>query len=175
MHTRRVTSAVSPEPFDVGQLSVGDGHRLYYEQFGASDGLPIVYLHGGPGSGSTPSEERLRQHLGIDRWAVFGMSWGSVLAMAYAESHPDRVTALVLAAVSTGTAEDIAWLTVHVGRFFPQQWLEFRDHVPLELRHLRLVEAYNRLLMDSVPQVREAAASAWCRWEDAHVATTKGA
>ncbi len=212
-----MTLATRPEPFDVGHLPVGDGHVLYYEQVGSSEGLPVVYVHGGPGSGCTPSArlhfdparhravlfdqraagrstphasedgvhwgsvdmthhvadmERLREHLGIDRWALFGISWGSVLGITYAERHPERVTALVLAAVSTGTADDIDWLTVHAGRFFPQQWREFREHVPPDLRHLRLVDAYHRLLTDPDPAVRDAAAVAWCRWEDAHVATT---
>ena len=119
--------------------------------------------------------ERLRRHLGIERWIVFGISWGSVLGATYAERHPDRVTAVVLAAVSTGTAADIDWLTVHAGRFFPAEWEQFRDHVPAELRGERLVDAYHALLMDPDPAVREAAARAWCRWEDAHVATTPGA
>jgi len=116
--------------------------------------------------------ERLREHLGIDRWAVFGLSWGSVLGITCAERHPERVSAVVLAAVSTGTADDIDWLTVHVGRLFPQRWQEFRDHIPPQLRRLRLVDAYHRLLMDPDPAVHQAAAAAWCRWEDAHVATT---
>jgi len=119
--------------------------------------------------------ERLREHLEIERWIVFGVSWGSVLGATYAERHPERVTALVLAGVSTGTAADIDWLTVHAGRFFPAEWSEFRDHVPLALRDRRLVDAYNILLMDHDPAVRDAAAVAWCRWEDAHVATTPGA
>lgn len=119
--------------------------------------------------------ERLREHLAIERWIVFGASWGSVLGAAYAERHPGRVTALVLAAVSTGTAADIDWLTVHAGRFFPAEWHEFRDHIPLALRDRRIVDAYNVLLMDDDPVVRNAAAVAWCRWEDAHVATTPGA
>ena len=119
--------------------------------------------------------ERLRVHLGIERWIVFGISWGSVLGATYAERHPDRVTALVLAAVSTGTAAEIDWLTVQAGRFFPAAWRAFRDHVPNELRGMRLVDAYNVLLMDPDPEVHDAAARAWCRWEDAHVATTPGA
>lgn len=119
--------------------------------------------------------ERLREHLGIDRWAVHGYSWGSVLGLAYAERHPDRVTAVVVGAVSTGTRADIDWLTIHAGRFFPAEWQEFRDHVPERLRDERLVDAYAELLMDSDPQVHVAAAAAWCRWEDAHVAITPGA
>ena len=209
-----------PEPFAVGRLDVGDGHVLHVEQVGTPDGTPIVYLHGGPGSGCTPGAranfdvqrhravlfdqraagrstphaseegvhwasidmdhhvgdiELVREHLGIERWIVFGISWGSVLGAAYAERHPDRVTALVLAAVSTGTAADIDWLTVHAGRFFPAEWQQFRDHIPADRRDERLVDAYNTLLMDPDPAVRDAAAAAWCRWEDAHVATTPGA
>ncbi len=119
--------------------------------------------------------EQLRGHLGIDRWVVFGLSWGSVLGATYAERHPDRVIAVVLAAVGTGTAAEVDWLTVHAGRFFPAEWHAFCNHVPVELRRLRLVDAYHRLLMDPDPAIREAAAVAWCRWEDAHVATTPGA
>jgi len=116
--------------------------------------------------------ERLRTHLGIERWIVFGVSWGSVLGATYAERHPERVTALVLGAVTTGTAREIEWLTVDAGRFFPAEWRAFRDHVPDRLRHRRLVDAYHELLMDPDPAVHHAAASAWCRWEDAHIATT---
>ncbi|HEX2902290.1 MAG TPA: prolyl aminopeptidase [Jatrophihabitans sp.] len=207
-------------PFDEGWLTAGHGHVLRYQQVGSPSGTPVIYLHGGPGSGCTPGArnhfdarrhrgilldqrsaghsiphaseqnvhwasidmdhhvadvERLRSHLGIDRWAVFGISWGSVLGITYAQRHPDQVSAVVLAAVSTGTEADIDWLTVHAGRFFPGQWQAFRDHVPAELRQLRLVEAYHRLLMDPDPAVHHAAAAAWCRWEDAHVATTSGA
>jgi proline iminopeptidase len=85
------------------------------------------------------------------------------------------VRALVLGAFNTGTAADIDWLTVHAGRFFPAEWKRFRDHVPAELSDLRLVDAYNILLMDPDPAVQEAAAIEWCRWEDAHVATTPDA
>jgi proline iminopeptidase len=74
--------------------------------------------------------------------------------------------------VSLGTAADIDWLTVGVRRFFPVEWQAFHDHVPIHLRHLRLVDAYNELLMSPDPSVRFAAAQAWCRWEEAHVATT---
>ncbi len=205
------------EPFDTGRLDVGDGHVLYYEQVGRPDGVPVVYLHGGPGSGctvgargnfdpqlhravlfdqrsagrSTPhaSEEgvawhaidmdrhvadveSLRVHLGIDIWIVFGVSWGSMLGTTYAERCPERVRGLVLGAVSTGTAADIDWLTVHAGRFFPAEWKAFHEHVPEKFRGLRLVDAYNDLLMDADAGVRQAAADAWCAWENAHVATT---
>lgn len=208
------------EPFATGRLDVGDGHVLYYEQVGAPGGAPVVYLHGGPGSGCTPGSrrhfdplrhravlfdqraagrstphaseedvswdtidlshhvadiEQLRRQLGIERWIVFGLSWGSVLGAAYAERHPERVHAVVLGAVSTGSAAEIDWMTVHAGRFFPAEWRAFRDHVPPGRRGERLVDAYHRLLLDPDPATRDAAATAWCRWEDAHVATTRDA
>ncbi len=118
--------------------------------------------------------EAIREHLGIERWVVFGASWGSVLGIAYAERHPQRVTAVVVAAVSTGTARDIDWLTVDTGRFFPEEWEAFREHVPARLRHLRLVDAYRDLVMDPDPAVHHPAALAWCTWEDRHIATTPG-
>ena len=208
-----------PEPFMTGRLDVGDGHVLYYEQVGSPAGTPVVYLHGGPGSGCSPGArgnfdpqrhravlfdqraagrstphasddgvhwasidmdhhvsdiEQLREHLRIDRWIVFGISWGSVLGATYAERNPERVIALVLAAVSTGTADDIDWLTMDVGRFFPAEWRRFRDHVPPQLRADRLVDAYSTLLMDPNPAVSETAADAWCRWEEAHVSNAPG-
>jgi proline iminopeptidase len=82
------------------------------------------------------------------------------------------VLGVVLGAVSWGRSEDIEWLTVHAGRFFPAEWRAFRDHVPEQLRGLRLVDAYNTLVMDPDPAVRDAAAQAWCDWESAHIATT---
>lgn len=215
-----LTQRPPAEPFDAGFLDVGDGHVLAYEQVGRRDGTPVVYLHGGPGSGCTPGAranfdptrhravlfdqrasgrstpyasdddvhwasidmdhhvrdiEQLREHLGIDAWIVFGLSWGSVLGITYAERHPEGVTAVVVGAVSTGTRADIDWLTVHAGRYFPAEWAAFSAHVPDHLRDLRLVDAYNELLMDPDPAVHDAAAIAWCRWEDAHVATTPGA
>lgn len=205
------------EPFDSGILDVGDGHRLYYEQVGNPTGTPVIYLHGGPGSGCTPGTrknfnpqlhravlfdqrasgrstphaseegvdwasidlnhhisdiEKLREHLKIDSWIVFGLSWGTILGATYAELHPERVTALVLGAFSTGTAYDVDWLTVHAGRFFPAEWSDFESHIPAELKSLRIVDAYNELLMDTDQEVRVAAAAAWCKWENSHVATT---
>ncbi len=116
--------------------------------------------------------EKLRDHLDINSWIVFGLSWGSILGASYAQRHHERVTALVLGAFSTGTAFDVDWLTIHAGRFFPAEWREFVNHIPSEMKSLRIVEAYNNLLMDTDQGVRIAAAAAWCKWENAHVATT---
>ena len=116
--------------------------------------------------------EQLREHLGISDWIVFGVSWGTILGVTYAQRHPDRTRALVLGAFTTGTALDVDWLTVHAGRFFPAEWHEFVNHIPISMRSLRIVDAYNELLMNPDPSVHNAAAVAWCNWENAHVNTT---
>jgi proline iminopeptidase len=113
--------------------------------------------------------ELMRCHLGIDRWLVFGGSWGSTLALAYAERHPERVSEIVLAGVATTTRREIDWITRDVGRLFPEEWGRFRDGVPEAERSGDLVEAYSRVLGDPDPVVRTTAASNWCAWEDAHV------
>jgi proline iminopeptidase len=113
--------------------------------------------------------ERLRRHLGIERWLVFGGSWGSTLALAYAREHADHISEMVLFSVGTTTRREVEWLTDHAGRFFPEAWRRFRDGAQLKAGE-RIVDAYARLLADQDPAVREAAAKAWCAWEDAHVA-----
>lgn len=204
----------STEPYDRGKLDVGDGHALYWEIAGNPNGLPAVWLHGGPGSGSNPDDRRhfdpatyrvvlfdqrgcgrsrplasdidadlttnttdhligdlvrLREHLGITGWVVAGISWGVTLALAYAQRHPDQVLALVLAAVTTGTRRETDWITREMGRVFPREWDRFLQLVPEPERHGDLAAAYSRLLTNPDPDVREAAALAWCRWEDTHV------
>ncbi len=119
--------------------------------------------------------ELLRTTLGIDRWLVFGMSWGSTLALAYAESHPGQVSEIVLAAVTTTRPAEIDWLYHGAGRFFPEAWERFRDGVPPAERDGNLVEAYARLLEHPDPTVRDTAAAGWCAWEDAVVATNPDA
>jgi proline iminopeptidase len=109
--------------------------------------------------------ERLRQHLGIDRWLVYGGSWGSTLALAYAERNPHRVTGMVLAGVTTTRRSEIDWLYHGLSRFFPDEWARFRDGVPEPERDGDLVEAYHRLLLDPDPAVCARAASDWCEWE----------
>lgn len=114
--------------------------------------------------------ERLRAHLGIARWLVLGVSWGSTLALAYAESHPDRVTGMVLASVATTTLREIDWITRGVGAFFPDAWERFRDGVPESGRDSCLADAYHALLMHPDPAIRQKAARDWCDWETAIVA-----
>jgi proline iminopeptidase len=113
--------------------------------------------------------ERLRQHLGIDRWVLFGGSWGSTLALAYAERNPQRVTAIILVGVTTTRRSEIDWLYRGVAPLFPAQWAHFRAGVPAAERDGDLVEAYYRLLQDRDPVVRAKAAQDWCTWEAALV------
>ncbi|WP_319461306.1 prolyl aminopeptidase [Micromonospora sp. RTP1Z1] len=118
--------------------------------------------------------ERLRRHLGIDRWLLHGASWGSSLALAYAQRHPDRVTALVLFSVVANTRREIEWVTRDMGRIFPQEWARFRDGVPAADRDGDLSAAYARLLADPDLEVRDRAARDWCAWEDVHVSLAGG-
>ncbi|MEE6178209.1 prolyl aminopeptidase [Mycobacterium sp. 050134] len=113
--------------------------------------------------------ELLRAHLCVDRWVVAGWSWGTTLALAYAEQYPEHVAALVLTAITTTTAREVQWITRDVGRLFPAQWARFRDGVPEADREGLLVEAYARLLHHRDPAIRDKAAWDWCTWKDSHV------
>lgn len=110
--------------------------------------------------------EALREHLCIDAWVVHGVSWGCTLAMAYALEHPDRVLGLVLVAVTTGSREEIGWITEGVGAIFPEAWAQF---ISVAREGERPVDAYAQLLRDGDPQVRADAARAWETWESTHV------
>ena len=202
------------EPYDAGHLDAGDGHRVYWEICGNPEGKAALVVHGGPGSGCTPTHRRffdpssyrivlfdqrgsgrsiphagdsetslehnttdhlvrdmesLRSHLGIDRWLVFGNSWGSTLGLAYGQQHPERVSEMVLPAVTTTDREEIRWLYHGAGRFFPEAWERFHTGAGVSGRDDNLVAAYYRLLNSPDPNVRERAAAEWCRWEDAVV------
>ena len=117
--------------------------------------------------------ERLRQHLGIERWLVFGRSWGSTLGLAYAERFTERVSEVVIVSVVTTSRREVRWVTRDAGRYFPEQWARFRDGVPEAERDGDLVAAYCRLLSDPDPAVSEKAALDWCSWEDTHVAVRR--
>jgi proline iminopeptidase len=118
--------------------------------------------------------EALRQRQGVENWTILGMSWGTTLGLAYAQTYPLRVNALVLALVTTTSRREVEWITRDVGRIFPQEWDRFATAVPTTLRHLPLVDAYATLLFDADPAVREHAAREWCAWEDAHVSLAPG-
>lgn len=110
--------------------------------------------------------EALREHLGIDRWLVHGVSWGSTLALAYALEQPGRVTELVLTAVTSGSREEIDWITEGVGAVFPEAWHRFAAAAG---SGGRVVDAYARLLRDPDLDVRASAATAWDEWESTHI------
>ncbi len=112
--------------------------------------------------------ERLRRHLGIERWLVFGGSWGSTLALAYAERWPNRVTEIILFGVTTGRRMEFDWLfRGGVAVLFPENWDRLRAGLPAADRAGDIVEAYSRLLNDPDPAIRQQAALAWCTWESA--------
>lgn len=111
--------------------------------------------------------ERLREHLGIDRWLLYGGSWGATLILAYAERYPHRTSAIVIPGVTMSRQREIDWLYRGVGRFFPAQWERFRAGVPESERDGDLLAAYARLMEHSDADVRERAATDWCAWEDA--------
>jgi proline iminopeptidase len=114
--------------------------------------------------------ERLREQLGIERWLVFGGSWGSTLALAYAETHPGRVSELVLRGVFTVRQKELDWfLRSGASHLFPEQWERFLEPVPPSRRSGDLIAAYHDLLFDPDPAVHGPAAIAWSSWEAATV------
>ena len=193
------------EPYETGMLDVGDGHRVYWELCGNPNGKPVVFLHGGPGGGCTPTQrrlfdpekyrillfdqrgcgrstpyasleanttwhlvtdiERLRTMIGVDKWMVFGGSWGSTLALAYAETHPERVTELVLRGIFTLRRSELLWYYQEGASWlFPDKWEGFLAPIPEEERG-DLMAAYRRRLTDPDPAVQAQAARAWSLWE----------
>jgi proline iminopeptidase len=114
--------------------------------------------------------ELLRQYLGVERWLVLGGSWGSTLALAYAQRHPGRVTELVLHSVATTSQREIEWITVGAGAFFPEAWQRFREGAGEVRGSERIIDAYHRLLINADPDIRMKAARNWCDWEMAVVA-----
>ena len=194
------------EPRESGMLDVGDGHSLYWERSGTPGGKPVVFLHGGPGGGSSPSHrrqfdparydilvfdqrgagkstphaslhtnttwhlvddiERLRTHFAIDRWMVFGGSWGSTLALAYAQTHPNRVSELVLRGVFLFDPYELDWLYKEGGAssLYPDGWDDFVAPIP-EGERSDVVAAYQRILTGDDEAAKLAAAKAWSKWE----------
>jgi proline iminopeptidase len=193
------------KPYRQFRLTVEAPHDLYVEECGRPDGLPAVFLHGGPGAGCEPYHrgffdpkryravlfdqrgsgqsrphaaldsnttpnlvadiENLREHLGIERWVVFGGSWGSTLGLAYAEAHPERVSGLILRGIFLCRKRDIDWF-YHDGasRLFPDYWRDFIEPIP-EPERGDLVQAYYRRLTGADEVQRMAAAKAWSIWE----------
>lgn len=192
------------EPYDRGMLDVGDGHRLYYEQSGNPQGVPVVFLHGGPGAGSNPAHrrffdpdfyrivvfdqrgagrsrpfasiennttddlvadtEKLRQHLNVQSWLVFGGSWGSTLALVYALRHADRCRGLVLRGIFLGSNSELDWFLYGMHAVFPEAWRRFAEYIPASEQG-DLLSAYHARLIDPSPEVHMPAAAYWAGYE----------
>ena len=195
------------EPYRHGELDTGDGHTVYWELCGNPDGIPAVFLHGGPGSGCAAVHRRLfdperynvllfdqrgcgrsRPHaslennttwhlvedmetlrqdiMGADKWVVFGGSWGSTLALAYSQTHPEHVRGLIVRGIFALRRSEIQWFYQEGASWlFPDHWENFLAPIP-ERERGDLVSAYHRRLTgdDKAEQLR--AARAWSTWED---------
>ena len=192
------------EPYRIGMLALDRIHTMYWEQCGNPHGVPVVFLHGGPGAGSAPNHrrffdpahyrtvifdqrgsgrstplgelrenttlhliadiERLREHLGIERWLVFGGSWGSTLALAYGEAHPERCLGFVLRGIFLCRKSEIDWFLYGLRNLFPEAWRAFAAIVPKNEQR-DLLAAYYKRLIDPDPAVHMPAARAWSVYE----------
>ncbi|MCR9255389.1 MAG: prolyl aminopeptidase [Alphaproteobacteria bacterium] len=204
---RRLRAFYPPiEPYRTGILEADEHHRLYYEESGDPDGIPVLFLHGGPGAGASAMHRRffdperyrivildqrgagrskplgsidnnttdhliddieaLRRHLGIEKWLVFGGSWGSTLALAYGQAHPEACLGFILRGIFLGSAREIDWFLYGMKRLFPEHWSDFAEAVP-EAERADLMTAYEKRLFDPDPAVHMPAAVAWSRYEGA--------
>lgn len=194
------------DPYQTGSLALDRRHTMYWEQSGNPRGVPVVFLHGGPGAGASPTHrrffdpafyrivvfdqrgsgrssplgeltdnttphlvediERLRRHLGIERWLVFGGSWGSTLALAYGGAHPDRCLGFVLRGIFLCRGEEIRWFLYGMRQVFPEVWTRFAGHLP-ESERGDLLAAYRRRLEHPDPAVHLPAARTWSLYEGA--------
>jgi len=194
------------EPYVEGRLPLDGAHTMYWEQSGNPAGIPVLFVHGGPGAGTSPNHrrqfdsgawrivlfdqrgagrstplgetrdnttdhliadmERLREHLGIARWLLLGGSWGSTLALAYAQAHPDRCLGLILRGIFLARRCEIDWFMNGMGTFFPEAARAFAERLPPEERG-DVLSAYHRRLTDSDPAVHVPAARAWSLYEGA--------
>lgn len=192
-------------PYIRHSLVVDLPHTLYVEECGNPAGIPVVFLHGGPGAGcepyhrrffdpekyriilfdqrgcgrSTPHAElrnnttqdliadieRIREHLGIERWVLFGGSWGSTLALVYSQAHPDRVSGMILRGIFLCSRREIEWFYQEgANRIFPDYWEDFLQPIPRH-EHNDMLHAYYRRLTGTDEVARMSAAKAWSRWE----------
>lgn len=187
-----------------GMLPLDALHTMYWESCGNPQGIPVVFLHGGPGAGSSPKHRRffdpesyriilydqrgagrstplgelrdnttphliadlesLRRHLGIEQWLVFGGSWGSTLAIAYAEAHPERCLGLALRGIFLCRKSEIDWFLYGLRNIFPDAWERFAHYLPEDERG-DLLRNYHRRLIDPDPAVHMPAARSWSIYE----------
>lgn len=137
---------------------------VLFDQRGAGRSRPLGETEANTTAHLVADIERLRLHLGIGRWLLFGGSWGSTLAVAYAQAFPQHVAGAVLRGIFLGTAREVEWFLYGLGRFFPDAWAQFAGHVPADER-ADLLAAYHRRLMHAEPSVHMPAARAWSLYE----------
>jgi proline iminopeptidase len=142
---------------------------LLFDQRGCGRSTPHADLQANTTWHLVADLERLRQLMGVPRWLVFGGSWGSTLALAYAQSHPEQVSELVLRGIYTLTAAELRWYyQFGVSEMFPDQWERFQAPIPEAERH-DMMAAYRRRLTGEDEEVRLQAAQAWSSWEGATI------
>ena len=193
------------KPYATHRLKVSSVHELYVEESGNPDGIPAVFVHGGPGGGtdsssrrffdpeayriivfdqrgagrSTPHAElednntsalvadmeRIREFLKVDKWVLFGGSWGSTLSLVYAQSFPQRVLGLVLRGIFLCRDQDLQWFYQEgASRIFPDYWADYYEHIPEQERD-NMIAAYHRRLVSNDEIARMSAAKIWSNWE----------
>ena len=193
------------QPYVSHSLPVQQPHVLHMEECGNPNGIPVLFVHGGPGAGCEPYHRRffnpehyriilfdqrgcgrsaphaslehnttqalvedmetIREHLGIDKWLLFGGSWGSTLSLVYAETHPQRVLGLVLRGVFLCRPHEIQWFYQEgANRLFPDYWQDYLAQIPPAERN-DMVSAYYQRLCSENEMERMAAAKAWSLWE----------
>ena len=192
------------EPHDSGMLPLDDVHTMYWEITGRPDGVPVLFLHGGPGGGSSPEHrrffdpeffravlfdqrgagastpvgettgnttqqliadiERLREYLGIERWLVFGGSWGSTLGLAYGQAHPNRCLGFLLRGIFLGRPSEIEWFLYGLKNVFPEALHKFAGMLP-EAERKDVLRGYLKRLFDPDPRVHLPYARAWSEYE----------
>ena len=192
------------EPKQHGMLAVDDVHTLYWEECGNPAGQPVLFLHGGPGGGTSPTHrrffdpahyriilfdqrgagkstplgeyrnnttalliadiEKIRAMLGIAQWLVFGGSWGSTLALAYGETHPEACLGFVLRGIFLCTKAEVDWFVNGIRHFYPEVHQRFAEAIPPEER-ADLLQAYVKRLFCDDPEIYLEAARNWSRYE----------
>ncbi|MBC3870036.1 prolyl aminopeptidase [Undibacterium oligocarboniphilum] len=192
------------EPYRTGTLAVDALHTLYWEECGNPDGQPVLFLHGGPGAGTSPAHrrffdpahyrivlfdqrgagkstplgeyrnnttplliediEKIRVMLGIQQWLVFGGSWGSTLALAYGEAHPERCLGFILRGIFLCTKTEVEWFVNGMQYFYPEVHQQFAEGVP-EVERGDLLQAYVKRLFCDDPAIYTEAARNWSRYE----------
>jgi len=192
-------------PYKEQQLKVSALHSLYIEESGNPQGIPVVFIHGGPGGGtgmphrsffdpekyriilfdqrgcgrSTPHSElqendtqnliadleKIRIHLNVEQWLLFGGSWGSTLSLLYAQAHPSKVLGLILRGIFLCREQDIQWFYQKgASAIFPDYWKEYEEPIPHNERS-DMLRAYYKRLTSKNEIARMSAAKAWSIWE----------